>query len=92
MNSRVRLSTGVVTYEAVITITNLDPEDKVGEYREGGNRFQELLEAPFPRAAREFAERTIDQTREAYERYSRTLDVVVQILGNSFAAAASAEA
>ena len=84
-----RLSTGVVTYEAVITNTNLDPEDNVGEYREGGNRFQELLEAPFPRAAREFAEGTIDQTREAYERYTRTLDVVVQILGNSFAAAAA---
>ena len=87
MNSRVRLSTGMVTYEAVITITNLDPEDKVGEYREGESRFQELLEAPFPRAAGEFAERAIDQTREAYERCSRTLDVAVQILGNSFAAA-----
>jgi hypothetical protein len=59
----------------------------VGEYREGESRFQELLEAPFPRAAGEFAERTIDQTREAYERCSRTLDVAVQILGNSFAAA-----
>ena len=87
MNSRVRLSTGVVTYEAVITITNLDPEDKLGEYREGGSRFQELREAPFPRAAREFAGRTIDQTRDAYERCSRTLDAAVQILGNSFAAA-----
>ncbi len=79
-------STGVVTYEAV-TITNLDPEGKVREYREGGSRLQESLEAPFPRAARQFAERTIDQTREAYERCSGALDVAVQILGNSFVAA-----
>ena len=48
---------------AVITITNLNPEDKArGPYRKGGN---ELLEAPFPQAAREFAEKTIDQSRES---------------------------
>ena len=82
-----RLSTGVVTSEAVITITNPDPEHKLGEYRESGSRFQELREAPFPRAAREFAGRTIEQTRDAYERCSRTLDAAVQILGTSFAAA-----
>ena len=46
-----------------------------------------MREAPFPRAAREFAGRTIDQTRDAYERCSSTLDAAVQILGNSFAAA-----
>ena len=82
-----RLGTGVVTSEAVITITNPDPEHKLGEYRESGSRFQELREAPFPRAAREFAGRTIEQTRDAYERCSRTLDAAVQILGTSFAAA-----
>jgi hypothetical protein len=70
----------------VIPITNPDPENKLGEHRDG-SRFQELREAPFPRAAREFAGRTIDQTRDAYERCSRTLDAVVQILGTSFAAA-----
>jgi hypothetical protein len=58
----------------------------LGKYRDG-SRFQELREAPFPRAAREFAGRTIDQTRDAYERCSRTLDAAVQILGTSFAAA-----
>ena len=80
-------STGVVTYEAAVTITNVDPKGKVREYREAGSRLQESLEAPFPRAARQFAERTIDQTREAYERCSGALDVAVQILGNSFVAA-----
>lgn len=71
----------------MITIINPDPEGKLGEYREGGSRFQELREAPFPRAAREFAGRTIDQSRDAYERCSSTLDAAVQILGASFAAA-----
>jgi hypothetical protein len=71
----------------VIAIINPDPEDKLGEIREGDSRFQELREAPFPRAAREFTGRTIDQTRDAYERCSSTLDAAVQILGTSFAAA-----
>ena len=71
----------------MVTIKNPDPEHKLSEYRESGSRFQELREAPFPRAAREFAGRTIEQTRDAYERCSRTLDAAVQILGTSFAAA-----
>ena len=37
--------------------------DKAREpYRKGAN---ELLEAPFPQASREFAEKTVDQTRQA---------------------------
>jgi hypothetical protein len=46
-----------------------------------------LLEAPFPQAAREFAERTVDQTREAFERSNRTLEAAVQTLEKSFDAA-----
>jgi Phasin protein len=46
-----------------------------------------LLEAPFPQAAREFAETTVDQTREAYERYIRALEAVAEIMGKSFDAA-----
>ena len=83
-----RLSACIVTQEAVITITNLNPEDKAREaYRKGGNRFEELLETPFPRAAREFAEKTFDQTREAYERSNRTLEAALQLLARSFDAA-----
>ena len=71
----------------MIAIINPDPEDKLGEIREGDSRFQELREAPFPRATREFAGRTIDQTRDAYERCSSALDAAMQILGTSFAVA-----
>jgi hypothetical protein len=71
----------------MVTITNPDPEHKLGEYRESGRQFRELRETPFPRAAREFAGRTIEQTRDAYERCSRALDAAVQILGTSLAAA-----
>jgi hypothetical protein len=78
---------------AVITITNLNPKDKArAPYRKGGNRFEELLEAPFPQAAREFAEKTVDQTREAYERSNRTLEAAVQTLEKSFDAAVQAAA
>ena len=45
---------------------------------------EELLETPFPQAAREFAEKTVDQTREAYERSNRTLEAAVQTLEKSF--------
>jgi phasin len=82
-----RISACVVTQEAVITITNLNAESaaKAREaYRKSGNRFEELLEAPFPRAAREFAEKTVDQAREAYDRSSRTLEAAVQTLEKSF--------
>ena len=46
-----------------------------------------MLEAPFPQAAREFTDKTIDQTREAYERYLRALEAAAEILGLSFDAA-----
>jgi hypothetical protein len=85
-----RISACVVTQEAVITITNLNAESAAkarGAYRKSGNRFEELLEAPFPRAAREFAEKTVDQAREAYDRSSRTLQAAVQTLEKSFDAA-----
>ena len=56
-------------------------------YRKGSTRLDELLETPFPRAAREFAEKIIDQTRAAYERSNRTLEAAVQTLEESFDAA-----
>jgi hypothetical protein len=56
-------------------------------YRKGSNRLDELLETSFPRVAREFAEKTVDQTREAYERSNRTLEAAVQTLEKSFDAA-----
>ena len=46
-----------------------------------------MLEAPFPQAAREFAEKTVDQMRETYERSNRTLEAAVQTLAKSFDAA-----
>ena len=46
-----------------------------------------MLEALFPQAAREFTEKTIDQTREAYQRYIRALEAAAEILGKSFGAA-----
>jgi phasin len=85
-----RISACVVTQEAVITNMNPNPESvaKAREaYRKGSNRLDELLETPFPRAAREFAEKTVDQTREAYDRSNRTLEAAVQTLEKSFDAA-----
>src|SRR6478672_9768690 len=68
-----------------MTITNPVPEDKAREaYHKSSNRFEELLEIPFPQSAREFAEKTIDQTREAYGRSNRTLEAAVQTLERSF--------
>ena len=76
-----------------MTITNPNPEDKAREaYRKSSNRFEELLEIPFPQAAREFAEKTIDQTREAYGRFNRTLEAAVQTLEKSFDAAGQSAA
>jgi hypothetical protein len=42
--------------------------------RKSSKGFEELFENSFPQAAREFAEKTIDQTREAYARSNRTLE------------------
>lgn len=70
--------------------TNPNPESaaKASEaYRKGSNRLDEFLETPFARAAREFAETTVDQTREAYDRSNRTLDAAVQTLEKSLDAA-----
>jgi hypothetical protein len=66
--------------------TNPNPEcaAKASEaYPKNSNRLDELLETPFARAAREFAETTVDQTREAYDRSNRTLDAAVQTLQKS---------
>jgi phasin len=91
-----RTSSCVVTREAVITNTNSNPKgtaDKARKaYRKSSNRSEERLETPFPQAAREFAEKTVDQTREAYERFNRTLETAVQILEKSFDAAAQGAA
>jgi hypothetical protein len=53
-------------------------------YRKSSKGFEELFENSFPQAAREFAEKTIDQTREAYGRSNRTLEAAVQTLERSF--------
>jgi phasin len=81
--ARLRISACAVTQEAVITNTNLNPMARE-PYRKGSNRLGELLETPFPRVAREFAEKTVDQTREAYERSNRTLEAAMQTLEKSF--------
>jgi hypothetical protein len=70
--------------------TNPNPESaaKASEaYRKGINRLEEFLETPIVRAAREFAETTVDQTREAYDRSNRTLDAAMQTLEKSLDAA-----
>ena len=46
-----------------------------------------MLEAPFLQAARELAEKTVDQMRESYEHSNRTLEAAVQTFENSFDAA-----
>jgi hypothetical protein len=67
-----------------MTITNPVPEDKAREaYRKSSDRFEGLLEIPFPQATREFAEKTIDQTREAYGRSNRTLEAAVRTVEKS---------
>ena len=61
-------------------------------YRKSSKGFEELFENSFPQAAREFAEKTIDQTREAYARSNRTLEAAVQTLERSFDAAGQSAA
>lgn len=61
-----------------MTITNPVPEDKAREaYRKSSDQI------PFPQATREFAEKTIDQTREAYGRSNRTLEAAVRTVEKS---------
>jgi hypothetical protein len=52
-------------------------------YRKSSKGLEELFENSFPQAAREFAEKTIDQTLEAYGRSNRTLEAAVQTLERS---------
>ena len=52
--------------------------------RKSSKGLEELFEDSFPQAAREFAKKTIDQTREAYGRSNRTLEAAVQALERSF--------
>jgi len=66
----------VVTQE-VVPNTNLKPEvaaDQAREaYRQSTDQFEALLKTAFPQAAHEFAEKTVAQTREAYERSNKAL-------------------
>jgi hypothetical protein len=91
-----QISADVVTQEAVITNTNPNPDGAAGNAREArrksSNRLEELLETPFPQAAREFAEKTLDQTREAYERSNRSLEAAIQNLEKSLDAAGQSTA
>ena len=68
--------------------TNSKPEvaaDKVREtYRQSTDQFEALLKTAFPQAAREFAEKTVAQTREAYERSKSALEAVVDPVARSF--------
>jgi len=71
--------------------TNSKPEvaaDKAREaYRQSTDQFEALLKTAFPQAAREFAEKTVAQTREAYERSNKALEAAVETLEKSFKAA-----
>ena len=71
--------------------TNSKPEvaaDKAREaYRQSTDQFEALLKTAFPQAAREFAEKTVAQTREAYERSNKALEAAVETLEKSFGAA-----
>ena len=71
--------------------TNSKPEvaaDKAREaYRQSTDQFEALLKTAFPQAAREFAEQTVAQTRETYERSNRALEAVLETLEKSFDAA-----
>jgi phasin len=68
--------------------TNSKPEvavDKAREaYRQNTDQFEALLKTAFPQAAREFAEQTVAQTRETYERSNRALEAVLETLEKSF--------
>ena len=74
-----------------MTNTSPSPEgaaDKARQaHRKSSTRLEEILETPFPQAARELAEKTVDQTREVYERSKGSLDAVTQTLEKSFYAA-----
>lgn len=54
------------------------------QYSEGQ---EALLQAAFPQAAREFAEKTVAQTRDAYERSNKVLETNLETIEKSFDAA-----
>lgn len=68
--------------------TNSKPEaaaQRAGQqYSEGQ---EALLQTAFPQAAREFAEKTVAQTREAYERSNKVLETTLETIEKSFDAA-----
>jgi phasin len=53
----------------------------------GNGQFEALLETAFPDAAREFAEKTVAQTRETYVRSKDALEAAVDAMEESFGAA-----
>jgi phasin len=55
--------------------------------RKNSDQYEALLETTFPEVAREFAERTVAQAREAYERANRSLEASMETLEKSFDAA-----
>jgi phasin len=62
--------------------------DKAREaYRQSTDQFEAVLKTAFPQAAREFAEKTVAQTRETYERSNRALEAAMETLEKSFDAA-----
>jgi phasin len=71
--------------------TNSKPETAANKAREtirmSSDQYQALLETSFPEVAREFAEKTVAQTREAYERSNRSLEAAMETLEKSFDAA-----
>jgi phasin len=72
--------------------TNSKPElaaDKAREtYRKSTAQFEgALLETAFPQAARELAEKTVAQTRDAYDRSKDALEAAVDTFERSFDAA-----
>ena len=68
--------------------TNSKPEAAPQRARQQYSEGQEaLLQTAFPQAAREFAEKTVAQTREAYERSNKVLETTLETIERSFDAA-----
>ena len=68
--------------------TNSKPEAAAQSARQQYSEGQEaLLQTAFPQAAREFAEKTVAQTREAYERSNKVLETTLETIEKSFDAA-----
>ena len=68
--------------------TNSKPEAAARRARQQYSEGQEaLLQTAFPQAAREFAEKTVAQTREAYERSNKVLETTLETIEKSLDAA-----